>query len=176
MSVETIGRTIQLILAPVVMVTSCAILVGGMLTLYGQINDRLRALAHERLDLLRGPNGSLDSAAIAGDAYRQERLTEIDGQLPALLRRHEMVHNAVLATYASVLVFVLSMFVIAMAAILTSPSLAMLALVIFLLGTAVMLAAVLQMALQIRISNDAVRYEVRRVMRVGTEAATPKDR
>jgi hypothetical protein len=167
MTVETIGRTIQLILAPVVMVTSCAILVGGMLTLYGNINDRLRALAHERLDLLRTPNGTLDSAAMASDSYQHERLYEIDGQLPGLLRRHEMVHNAVLATYAAILVFVLSMFVIAMAAILSSPALATMALVIFLLGTGVLLIAVLQIALQVRISNDAVQYEVRRVMGLG---------
>ena len=53
MIAETIARTIQLIVAPVVMVTAGAILSGRLLTHAGAINDRLRTLAHERLDVER---------------------------------------------------------------------------------------------------------------------------
>jgi hypothetical protein len=58
-NVETITHAFQFILAHVVMVSSCAILVGGMLTLHGGLNDHLRALAKEQLKLLRGTGGSL---------------------------------------------------------------------------------------------------------------------
>lgn len=167
MTVEAIARTIQFILAPVVMVTSCAILVGGMLTQYAAINDRMRALTRERLELLRGPGGALSVSAMAGDDFKEERLREIDMQLPGLLRRHELIHHGALATYMAILLFVLSMFVIALAASSSSAALATTALVVFLLGTAALLLGVLLIGLEIRISNQAVRYEVERVIRLG---------
>jgi hypothetical protein len=42
------------------MMTSCAILIGGMLSLYSSVNDRLSLMARERLDLLRMPDGTFD--------------------------------------------------------------------------------------------------------------------
>jgi hypothetical protein len=174
MTAETIARTIQLILAPVVMVSACAILTGGILSHYAAINDRLRALTRERLELLRGPDGALSVALATGDAFKQERLGEIDRQLPELARRLELVHHALLAVYGAILIFVLSMFVIALAALGGSAALAGAALVVFLVGTAVMLTGVLLVALEIRRSNDAIQYEVHRVMQVGMQAEGPE--
>jgi Protein of unknown function (DUF2721) len=170
-NVETITRAIQFILAPVVMVTSCAILVGGMLTLYVDLKGRLRALAKERLELLRGPDGSLDASLIASDAFKSERLREIDVQLPGLLRRHTLVHHGVLAIYLAVMVFVVSMLIIAVAVIPNSVALGIVALSVFLLGTAVMLVGVVLISLEVRTSNEAVRYEVERVMSLGHTVA-----
>src|SRR5579859_706139 len=53
MSVEAITRMIQLILAPVVLVSACAIFVGGLLSHYEAINARMRSMARERLELVR---------------------------------------------------------------------------------------------------------------------------
>ncbi len=167
MNVETITRAIQFILAPVVMVTSCAILVGGMLTLYGDLNGRLRSLARERLDLLRGSNDSLEVPPGMSDAFKTERLREIDAQLPGLLRRHELVHHAVLAVYFAIMIFVVSMLAIALAVIPNSAALATVALIVFLIGTAVLLVGVVLIGLEVRTSNMAVRYEVTRVMSLG---------
>lgn len=167
MTVEEITRAIQLILAPVVMITSCAILVGGMLTHYAAINDRLRSLARERLTLLQGTEGTLSVVSVAGDAFKTERLLEIDKQLPSLLRRHMLVHHGVVATYGAIAVFVVSMFVIAFAVASQSASLATAALVLFLIGTAVLLAGLVFIVVEVRSSNDAVQYEVRRVMSLG---------
>jgi Protein of unknown function (DUF2721) len=167
MSVETIARTIQFILAPVVMITSCAILVSGVLSLYAAINDRLRALAKERLELLRGPADEVSMSTLAGDAFKTERLDEIDAQLPGLLRRHELVHRSALAIYTSIALFVVSMFVIALASAPGAASLATMALIVFLVGTAVLLLGVVAVGVEIRTSNQAVRYEVRRVMGLG---------
>src|SRR5258708_13108010 len=96
------------------MITSCAILVSGMLAHYAELNDRLRALARERLDLLHGPGGSLGLASIAHDAFKMERLGEIDAQLPSLLHRHALVHRSSLAICLAILIFVLSMLVISL--------------------------------------------------------------
>jgi hypothetical protein len=167
LNAETITHTIQFILAPVVMVSSCAILVGGMLTRYAELNDRLRALAHERLDLLHGPGGNFEHASGKKDAFTAERLAEIDAQVPGLLRRHGLVHRGVLAVYLAILIFVLSMLAIAVAVIPNSQLLATMALLVFLCGTGALLTGVAFISVEVRVSNDAVRYEVLRIMGLG---------
>ena len=69
MSAENVTRTIQLILAPVVMITACALLLNGLLSRYDALNARLRIMGRERLDLLRTPRTLNDAGhrAIAGD-------------------------------------------------------------------------------------------------------------
>jgi hypothetical protein len=156
-TVETAAKTISLILAPVVMLTACGILVSAMLQHYAAINDRVRAMSRERLGLV---------VATASGPESGERLTEIDYQLPGLLRRHELVRNAVLTIYAAVLVFVISMFVMAGAALSSSAGLATAALLVFLGGTAVMLLGLVFFALDIHSSHQALQYETVRVSQV----------
>lgn len=171
MSIDLTAKIIQFILAPVVMVTSCAILIGGMLTQYGALSDRLRLLARERLDLLRRPDGSIGLASQMADAYATERLRQIDTQIPQLLKRHALVHNAILAAYLAILGFIISMFVIASAALSSSPFAAAAALYIFLGATAVLLIGIAQIARDIRLSQAAVRYEAQRVLSLGMASA-----
>src|SRR6266704_1401483 len=106
MSPEAIGRTIQLILAPVVMFSACSVFVGGVLNHYTSVGDRIRALTRERLDLLREGKSRLAA----------ERLDEIDAQLPELLYRHRLIHDALLAVYAAIGILVLTMCIIAITA------------------------------------------------------------
>jgi hypothetical protein len=167
MSAETIARTIQLIIAPVVMVTACAILVSGILSHYAAVNDRLRALTRERFELLKGPDGSLSVAYANATVYTKERLEELDRQMPQLAHRLNLIHFALLAIYGAILVFVMSMCAIAVAALGGGPNWASAALIIFLLGTGALLIGIVLTALEIGRSNDAIQYEVRRVMRIG---------
>lgn len=168
MSAETIARTIQLILAPVVMVSACAILTGGIHTHYAAVNERLRALSRERLELLRGADGMHNVTGPVHDALHIERLSEVDWQLPRLLRRHELIHHGLLAIYGAIATFVLSMFVIAfVAAIPSSQALAGTALLIFLAGTALLLVGAVLVCYEIRLSDDAVQHEVKRVVALG---------
>jgi hypothetical protein len=160
MSLETVARTIQFILAPVVMVTSCAILVGGLLQRYAAINDRMRLMTRERFDLLRAAKTSKN---VESDVFSDERLREIDHQLPDLLRRHKRTHDAVLAVYSATIVFIADMFVIALAAALSAAWAATAALIAFLCGTAVLFSGVVLTALEVRTSHLAVAFEVRRV-------------
>jgi hypothetical protein len=91
--------SVQAMVAPVVLITTAAILSGALLAMYGSVNDRMRAMDHERLEILTGDDGTLLSAAGVPPGSR-ERLTQIDTQLPKLLRRHRLLHNAVLIIYA----------------------------------------------------------------------------
>ena len=165
MSAETISRTIQLILAPVVMFSACSIFVGGVLSHYTSLSDRIRALTRERLDvvhtLLGLPDGPAEARAIA-----QERLEEIDCQLPDLLHRHQLVHHAALAVYGAVGILVLTMCVIALTATISADWVALLVFGVFLAGVLAMLLGVLLITIEVRGSRRALQYEVQRVVRV----------
>jgi hypothetical protein len=169
MDVQTAGRTIQLILAPAVMVNACGILLGGMLAHYSAINDRIRTLAGERLTLaLTSPSENQVDLA-------RERLTEIDHQVPVLIHRHRQVHHAIVLTNGAVVTLMLSMFVIAAAALDDSSGLGTLALFVFLAGTAILMGAVLFMVVEVRGSDASVAFEATRILdlRVGWDDTEP---
>ena len=170
MNLQSIGTVIQLIVAPVVMVTSCAILIGGMLTQYAALNDRLRAMTRERLELLRTTGDALSVSEATATPYHAERLKEIDTQLPWLLHRHRIVHNAVLMTYTAILLLVVSMGFIAAAALAHSAFAASTALLVFLGGAALMGVGLVLIAEEIRMSHRAVSYETERVLRLGGDS------
>lgn len=152
MNIDTLARTIQSILAPVVMVSACAIILSGLWSHATSINDRLRALNHERLELWRGPST---------DAYTTERMLEIDTQVPILVRRHRQMLQSIVVLYAAILVYVVSMFAIAGAALLGIS--ATLALLLFLAGTLLLLVSILGAVSEIRSAQTAIEYEVNRV-------------
>ncbi len=76
MNAEMVTRIVQTIIAPVVMVNACAILLGGLLNQSAAVNDRLRGMTRERIEML-GTSG-----AVTADRLLAERLDEIDTQLP----------------------------------------------------------------------------------------------
>ena len=146
------------------MVSSCAILLGGLLQRYAAINDRLRSMVRERFDLARSVHLAPGSSMPEGvDPFGVERFRELDAQMPDLLRRHQLVHNSVLTVYSVIAVFVGDMFVIAVAASSGSALVATGALIVFLAGTAVLLVGVLLTAVEVRTSHRAVSYEAERV-------------
>ena len=53
MSAADVAQTIQLIIAPVVLVTACTLIQNGILGRYANLGERMRLLAGERLELLR---------------------------------------------------------------------------------------------------------------------------
>jgi Protein of unknown function (DUF2721) len=158
MDVQTAAKTIQLILAPVVMVSACGILLTGMLGHFGTINDRIRRLTAERLEL------SQLQPAEGHQALARERLTEIDHEVPMLIGRHLLVRHAILLANTAVAILVVSMFVIAAAALGHSSATGTVALFVFLAGTAAVMASAVFMALEVRNSHRAVSYEGMRVV------------
>ena len=159
MTVEMTAQIIQLILAPVVMITSCSLVLGGLLGRYSAVNDRMRAMARERLGLVRGGANEIQ----AGEAYRSERLSEIDVQVPDLIQRHLWLRHSVLMVYVAILLFVFCMLAIAIAAVTVSAWIATLVLLLFVLGTAALLTSVALAILEVRSSHRSVEYELRRV-------------
>ena len=160
MNMQTVGEIIQFIVAPVVMIPACALVLNGLLTRYGAINDRLRLMSRERLELLRG----------SSDPFSAERLKQIDWQLPNLLLRHKQTHDAVLLVYCGILLFIVDMFVIAAQVVSGWVWMAIFILIFFL---AALLAVVVAVAIAVREvygSHRAIRYEVERVAQLEAEA------
>ena len=167
MTLQNVQGAIATIIAPVVMITASAILISGILAQYAQINDRLRTFARERLELLRTDDGGLAHSADLNGAYATERLRELDTQIPRLLRRYQVVHNAVLTMYCAVLLYVVTMFAIGAAYKLQSSAWATAALLIFLTGMATMLVAVGLQAFYVYGANTSVQYETQRILKLG---------
>jgi hypothetical protein len=169
MSAAAVFRTIQLVLAPGVMITSCGIIINGVLVRYGAISDRMRAIARERLELVWGSPGQPVGDPKDAGRYVTERLEEIDHQMPLLLQRHRLLRNCLQALYLAMLVFVVSMFVIGLAAWVDTSSPTLAALFVFLSGQVILLVGLYWNATEIRVSNQAVEYEAQRVGRLREE-------
>ncbi|MBI4782142.1 MAG: DUF2721 domain-containing protein [Oscillatoriophycideae cyanobacterium NC_groundwater_1537_Pr4_S-0.65um_50_18] len=152
MSAADVADTIQLIIAPVVLITACALIQNAVLGRYASVGQYMRSLALERLALLRS-----DEKA---DVFYLERLQEIDRQMPLLIRRHRLLQNAALIIYSATSIFLGSMFAIALAVALNSSIVASLTLTLFLLGTGILLLGVLSISVEIRMSHRAICYEV----------------
>jgi Protein of unknown function (DUF2721) len=157
---------VQAMVAPVVLITAAALLSGALLAMYGSVNDRMRAMSHERLDILTGADGTLLPTAQASPSGR-ERLTQIDAQLPLLLRRHRLLHDAILLIFGGVAVLVLSVIAIGVAVTNRSGGIGVAALVLVLVGTMTLLTGLLFAARSIMVSMDAVHYEVQRALSLG---------
>src|SRR2546425_11456317 len=142
MNIDTTIRTISLIVAPVVMVSSCALFLNGLLQRYHAISNAMRMMHRERFDLLRATGESMTGALSHIDGLATERLHEIEIQLPSMLMRYNLLRNAILVVDIAVLIFVASMFVIAAANITGSSWIGIVALVCFLTGMGVLLLGV----------------------------------
>jgi hypothetical protein len=153
-----VTRIIQTIIAPVVMVNACAILLGGLLNHSAAINDRLRGMARERIEMLRM------SGTAPADRLWAERLDEIDIQMPDLLNRLNLIRTAVLAIYAAILLQVVDMLVIAVAVVSAVEWLTAAILVVFLIGIGALFLGVVLTMLEARQSQRAIRFEVQHVL------------
>ena len=161
MTLEAVTRTIQFILAPVVMVSTCAILLGNLMGRYAIINDRLRNLAqeHRALVLTGVPAGGAEQDVPA--AERDLRLQEIDAQIPNLMQRHHLLRRSVVWLNYAILVFFVDMLVIALASLEQSVGWATgLALLNFLVGIACTAWSVLLSTLEARTSHLAVEHDL----------------
>ncbi len=167
MNIDTTIRTISLIVAPVVMVSSCALFLNGLLQRYHAISSTMRMMHRERLDLLRATGKSVTDALASIDGITAERLHEIETQLPNMLLRHNLIRNAVLVVDVAILVFVLSMFIIAVANMTNSSWMAIIALLCFLVGMGVLLLGVAITTIEVYRSQRELAYEIRHGLSLG---------
>jgi Protein of unknown function (DUF2721) len=104
-SSESVTKIIGAILVPVVMVSTCALLLNGVVLRYHAVENLLRSFNQEWWDLavLRPDNGSA----------KIERIHHLEHLIPKLLRHHHLLHKVLVLIYASILIFILDMLAIA---------------------------------------------------------------
>ncbi len=147
--------------APVVLLTVGGMVSNGLITIYNDINNRMRDMTRERLEIWRGPAGQvLDPDGVP--AIGQERLTEIGVQLPMLLRRLKLTRLSVLTIYVALVVLGLSIVVIALAVALDDEIAGRVALGLVLAGTIILLLGLGVAAMSLAKSAEAISYEVER--------------
>ena len=169
MTPQAVAQTIQFIIAPVVMVTTCALLLTGVLSRYAAVNDRLRLMVRERLDILQTFHSSHPASGQELDLLTAERLSQIDTQIPELLDRHGLLRDVLITFYSTVMVFIVSVILIALATVLAIDSIAMVALIAFLVGTIGLLIGAILVSIDVSLSHRALAYEVRRMMKLGDD-------
>ncbi|NJL20707.1 MAG: DUF2721 domain-containing protein [Leptolyngbyaceae cyanobacterium SM1_3_5] len=90
-------------------------------------------------------------------------MQEIDRQIPLLTRRHRLLQNTVLVIYGAISIFLINMFAIALTVVIGSDVAATFALLLFLLGTGVLLLGVFLTTVEVQMSHRAICYEVGRI-------------
>jgi hypothetical protein len=160
---QTSISAIQAMVAPAVLITTSGIIAGGLSSLYGAVNDRMRTMTAERLNLRTSADGTFERI---GDSLprTRERIAEIDTQLPLLLRRHRSLGHALLSIYAAALCLVLGVIAIAIAVETDDRGVGVAAVILVVGGTVTLLMGLWFAASAIVISRDAVDYEVQRVL------------
>jgi hypothetical protein len=153
--------------APVVLLTVGGLISNGLLMVYNSVNDRMRQMTRERIDILTGPAGEkLEMATVP--VMSQERLEEIKAQLPLILRRHNLTRLSLLTIYAAIAVLGFSIVVIAIAVDLNDETAGRVALGLVLAGTVIMLVGIGVAALSLAKSADAITYAVSRTSELGS--------
>jgi hypothetical protein len=155
---------ISALVAPVVRLTTGGLLSNGLLMAYSAVNDRMRQMTRERIEIRAGPRGEMLGRV---PSVGQERLAEIDTQLPMMLRRHHLLRDAVLLVYAAIGVLGLSTIFIAVAVVLHSENFGRVALGLVLAGTIIMLTGLVAAGMSLARSADAITYAVERTRRLG---------
>jgi hypothetical protein len=152
---------IQAMVAPVVLITSAAILVGGLISMYTKLYDHLRWLISERLDIVTGDHGKLLRSADL-DEIEREKVDQIDRQLLGMIHRHHVLRNSALAVYASIGFQVLAVMAIAVAVLANSESWAAVAIGLVLAGTVAEVVGIVLSWLFLAKSSVAITYAVER--------------
>lgn len=159
--------SIQSMIAPAVLMTTAAILAGGVQTMYSAVNDRMRDMTHEKLVRLTAADGGLHDRRELG-AASGFRVDEIDAQLPLLRARHRHLRAALQFFYGAVLLVVVTMILIAVAITLPATVAGTVALISILLATVALVFGLGAVALSVRQSVNAVEYEVDRTLQLGS--------
>jgi hypothetical protein len=159
-------NAISAMVAPVVLLTVGGIISNGLLAVYSDINNRMRDMTRERLEIRRGSAGQLlDNDSVP--ALDQERLKEIGAQLPMMMRRHKLTRASLLVIFVALVVLGLSIVVIAIAVDLDDEIAGRVALGLVLAGTVIMLLGLGVTAMSLAKSADAINYAVERTTEFG---------
>ena len=161
MNANNVVQTIQLVIAPSVMISSCFMCQNVTLGRFLRVSDRLHSLVRERIDIL-------DKYDLSDRAY-SDALHLIDQELIQLSDRYYSLQKAIICLYVAIIFFLFTMLAIGLSMQFHPTFFSYLAIVLFLLGTSTLLIAVFIAVSEVSISHRTVRAEVRWAMSLRPE-------
>jgi hypothetical protein len=167
MNIEKMVHIINLILAPVVMISGCALILNSLLQRYESIGGRLRLMYRELLGLLRALEPDQPDLSAKNQDIDRLRQLQIEEQIPHLMRRYTLVRNALLLVEVAGITFVVDMFTIALVELIPSVSpLETTPLIGFLLGITLLLGSLVFSIIEVYHSHREVAYEATQGLRL----------
>ncbi len=165
-SADSLAHIIQLVVAPIVMVTASGVIASVLLGRYAVAGTRLRALHTERFDLIKQMGAERRSGKDVHARFTRERLGQIDAQLPELLRHHRLAHHATQSIFAAMVLFIVCMFLLALLERDDSGLVVTLALAAFLCGITLFFVGIIIGSTEVWSSQRALLLESARIMRL----------
>ncbi|GAB4288672.1 MAG: hypothetical protein Kow0098_06140 [Ignavibacteriaceae bacterium] len=149
----SIVEVIQLMLAPGLMISACALLLLGMNNKYSIVVNRIRLLNEERRRIINKTKGEYTT-------IDNVRLTSISNQLNRLTERVEIIRNAVMSYTIAVALFVLTSLFIGIGFYTGSEGMNIPVTVFFLAGMITVLTGVAFATYETKKGCDIVKFEV----------------
>ena len=131
MSVQQTSQLIQLILNSALMITICVGLMGGLWLRHNAITKQLQSLKNQILKFSHSANGSVP-----------EQFTQLRHKRLHLQRRYRLIHSSTLVIHYALMVFVASLFALALRTLLNLSWLVPIALFLFIVGAGGVLVSV----------------------------------
>jgi hypothetical protein len=101
---DSVSRIIQLLVAPVVMISAGGLIALALYNRLSAIVSRSRAFHKERHEAIRELSGhTLDEQTTRETAELRRRVLVLDGQIPRVLRRARLIRTALIWLLSSVL-------------------------------------------------------------------------
>ena len=144
MSVHQTSQLIQLILNSALMITVCVGLLGGLWLRHGAISNQLRSHKGQILKLSNPSTGS-----------GPEQLAQLRHDRCHLQRRYHLIHSSTLVIHYALLVFIASLFTLALRTLVNLSWLIPLALFLFIIGAGGVLVSVALALLEIHQGSQA---------------------
>jgi len=155
MSSDTVVKTIQLIIVPVVMITACAIMQNGLIVHYNSLGNHLVSINQEILNLI--------ATDLSHNPVKEERLHDLEHLiLPNLFHRHHIIHDVLGLVYLAIVIQIFDMFIIAIAILSNISWLSQFVIFIFLIGVGFLFWGVILIAYELRSSHSTIQLEVHR--------------
>jgi small-conductance mechanosensitive channel len=144
-SPEMAAKIINIIIAPAVMITAAAILLGGITQRYKLLDDFLQSHNPPQPPIQEIP-------------FRQG-LPQVD-RMAHLLKHHHLLHHALIVIYFAILAFVVDMLAIALAELTGQIWLTQVVLFIFLLGISLLCGSLLIACREIVMAHRLIQLEM----------------
>ncbi|BAZ09144.1 hypothetical protein NIES4071_09500 [Calothrix sp. NIES-4071] len=154
LSTEAATKAIGTIIVPAVLISACAILLNGLILRYKAIEDLLRSLNHEWLNLkeIDAGNGNISI----------DRVYHLEHLISKLFVHHHILHDVLIYIYLSILIFVVDMLAIAVAGATSIQWVSYLVLFIFLLGVGILCWSLFLTCYEMRAAHEFIQIELQK--------------